>query len=311
MISNVIGQLALTAALTANSPNIKHVTEEVSEAIETHYVDAEKIPAITESLANHSTSAGAEETMSLEQIALYLTDILRQHDKHFVLDYRPPLSNKNKPHAPSWFTRLEQENYGFTSLEILNNNIGVLDFWGFAIVNELSKRKVGSIMNFLSDVDALIIDLRNNGGGSAEMVQLMSSYFIDGKVHLNSLYTRHNDNTQEFWTITEINNNHLENIPLYILISQDTFSAAEEFAYNLKHLQRATIVGEPSKGGANPWRWYPLSDDFRIGIPITKAINPITQSNWEGVGVKPDVDATGKNALDVAYALALEAIQSN
>ena len=70
MISNVIGQLALTAALTANSPNIKHVTEEVSEAIETHYVDAEKIPAITESLANHSTSAGAEETMSLEQIAL-------------------------------------------------------------------------------------------------------------------------------------------------------------------------------------------------------------------------------------------------
>ena len=103
-------------------------------------------------------------------------------------------------------------------------------------------------------------------------------------------------------------NNRLETIPLYILIGPDTFSAAEEFAYNFRHLKRATIIGEPSKGGANPWRWYRLSDEFRIGIPITKAINPITKSNWEGVGVQPDVAVKSINALDVAYQLAVEAI---
>lgn len=232
MISNVIGQLALTAALTATSPNLQQLTEQLSDVIETHYVDAEKIPAITESLATYSTSARASETVSSEQIAEHLTEILRQHDKHFTLGYRPPTANENKPRKLSWFARLEQQNYGFTSLEILDNNVGVLDFWGFAAVNALSKQKISSVMTFLSDVDALIIDLRNNGGGSGEMVHLISSYFVDGKVHLNSLYTRHTDVTQEFWTTTEINNNHLENIPLYILISGETFSAAAEFTYN-------------------------------------------------------------------------------
>ncbi|RPJ67214.1 hypothetical protein DRW07_06675 [Alteromonas sediminis] len=268
------------------------------------------MPAINESLATYLTSARASETVSSEQIAEHLTETLRQHDKHFTLGYQPPSANENKPRKLLWFARLERQNYGFTSLEILDKNVGVLDFWGFAAVNALSKQKVSSVMTFLSDVDALIIDLRNNGGGSGEMVHLISSYFVDGKVHLNSLYTRHTDVTQEFWTTPEINNNHLENIPLYILISGETFSAAEEFTYNFQQMKRATIVGEASKGGANPWRWYPLAEDFRIGIPITKAINPVTQSNWEGVGVQSDVDATGKNALDVAYALALDAIQN-
>jgi C-terminal processing protease CtpA/Prc len=90
-------------------------------------------------------------------------------------------------------------------------------------------------------------------------------------------------------------------VPLYILIGKNTFSAAEEFAYNLKHLKRAIVVGEPSKGGAHPWQWFSLSPDMRVAIPVSMAINPVTKTNWEGKGVIPTIRTEEGNALIHAY----------
>lgn len=157
----------------------------------------------------------------------------------------------------------------------------------------------------------LIIDLRNNGGGSAQMVQYISSFFLAGKVHLNSFYSRSSEQTQDFYTFELIDYPAFERIPIVILISNKTFSAAEEFAYNFKHLNRAVIIGEPSKGGANPWQYFnlPLLDEtkpgIRVAIPTAKAINPITQQNWEGKGVQPHQLVESESAEEIAQSMLL------
>ena len=167
-------------------------------------------------------------------------------------------------------------------------------------------------MNTFTHAEGLIIDLRQNGGGSGEMVSWLSSYFLNGRVHMNSFYTRTSNSWHHFYTNEDIDNDHLETIPLYILTSHETFSAAEEFAYNLQQLNRATIVGETSKGGANPWRWFTIPGyDYRIGIPTRKAINPITHSNWEGVGVAPDIQVSEDDALETAISHLREKLAGN
>jgi retinol-binding protein 3 len=161
-------------------------------------------------------------------------------------------------------------------------------------------------MKFLAHTDALIFDLRNNGGGDPEMVALISSYlFGDKPVHLNSLYWRPGDKTDEFWTKPNAAANKFTDKPVYVLTANRTFSAAEEFSYNLKNLKRATIVGETTGGGAHPGSSVRLHEHFAAFIPTGRAISPVTKTNWEGTGVEPDVKVPKEHALKTAYLSAL------
>lgn len=161
----------------------------------------------------------------------------------------------------------------------------------------------------MEDTDAVIFDLRKNGGGSAVMIQFISTHFFENKTHLNSFYNRKTGELTEFWTFDEIDVNKRPNVPIYVLTSGFTFSAAEEFAYNLQNLNRATIVGESTGGGANPIHFFDLGNGFRASIPISKAVNPISKTNWEGEGVQPDVVIDSDKALDKAYQMALDLIK--
>lgn len=306
MLGHLVCQFTWAVALATPTGESVDLVDSLNYLIETHYVEESKIPEITNNLDTLRSNTDALITVNPTELAQQLTSVLQAHDRHFTVEYLAPEQAQEKPIKIPWFTRLAQQNYGFNSLRVLENNVGVMAFWGFAQLTPKAKEKVANVMAFFSDVDALIIDLRENGGGSGEMVQWLSSYFIDGPVHLNSFYTRATQTLQHFSTVDEINDDHLEAIPLYILIGSDTFSAAEEFAYNFKYLGRATLIGEPSKGGANPWRWFSLNAQFRVGIPVTKAINPVTQTNWESVGVQPHIHTKGNNALDVAYQQALK-----
>jgi C-terminal processing protease CtpA/Prc len=161
-------------------------------------------------------------------------------------------------------------------------------------------------MTFLANTDALIFDLRQNGGGDPEMVALISSYlFGDKPVHLNSLYWRKGDRTEDFYTKPNLVNKKFGDKDVYVLTSNYTFSGAEEFSYNLKNLKRATIVGETTGGGANPGGMFRLSEHFGAFIPTGRAVSPITKTNWEGTGVEPDVKAPKEQALKIAYLMAL------
>jgi retinol-binding protein 3 len=202
-------------------------------------------------------------------------------------------------------------NYGFARVERLPGNVGYLDLRAFedpAIGGEAAI----AAMNLLAHASALIIDLRQNGGGWPEMVALLTTYLFDQEiVHLNSLYWRHGDKTQQFWTLPYVPGSRFGGKkPVYVLTSSQTFSGAEEFAYNLQQLKRATIIGEITGGGANPGDWFSLTPHFAAFIPTGRAINPISQDDWEGRGVVPDIAVPQEQAFDVALVTALKAISA-
>ncbi|RXF05590.1 S41 family peptidase [Pseudoalteromonas sp. PS5] len=289
-----------------------HILNTLTDNIEQQYVEVKKIDKISDALTVLKTSSEFTSSQSQEQFASLLTAELQKFDKHFTVQWQNPnKSQNNKTKREPWFTKLSRKNSGFNRVEVLDGNIGYVDFWGFAELSKNSKSVVESVMGFVSNADALIFDLRNNGGGSAEMVQFISSYFLKPNTHFNSIYSRVTDSTREYRTFANVNGSIHLDTPIYILTSNDTFSAAEEFAYNLKHLERATLVGERTKGGANPWQFYELGSGFRAGIPIAKAINPKTKTNWEAIGVKPHIEIPQTNALDVAYKMALNEVKKS
>jgi hypothetical protein len=246
------------------------------------------------------------------KFARLLTEHLQEvsHDKHLRVNFSPaplpPMSmspNRSPETLALYRKQLERSNCGFDKVERLTNNIGYMKFNAFADP-EICAPTVAAAMTFLANVDALIVDLRDNGGGSPMMVALISSYLFAAPTHLNDLWQRNTGTTQEFWTRSDVSGKQLNGKPMYVLTSSRTFSGAEEFSYNLQALKRATIVGEATGGGAHPVTGHRLDDQFTLGVPSARAINPITKTNWEGTGVVPDVKTTAADALSTAQSLA-------
>ena len=198
-----------------------------------------------------------------------------------------------------------RNNFGFRKVERLAGNVGYVDFRGFASPDEAGATAVAA-MNFLAYCDAVIVDLRQNGGGDPAQIQLISSYFFPEPVHLNDLYARATDTTENYWTLPYVPGPRAAGADLYILTSARTFSGAEEFTYNMKNLKRATVIGETTGGGAHPTGTRIVQTDFVLRVPFARAINPVSKTNWEGTGVTPDIAVPAAEAFDRAYALAVE-----
>jgi hypothetical protein len=236
------------------------------------------------------------------------------HDKHIFVSFSPTqLPGDSAPPSPEAMARqreaIQDANCAFEKVEHLKGNIGYLKFNGFGDPEICAPTAIAA-MNFLANVDALIVDLRQNGGGDPKMIALLSSYLFEHPTHLNDLWTRKGNETMQFWTLPYVPGKRLPSIPVYVLTSHRTFSGAEEFTNNLKVLKRATIVGEVTGGGAHPVAGHRIDDRFTIGVPFARAINPITKTNWEGVGVEPDVKVSADDALTTAQALAAKEIAS-
>ena len=242
-----------------------------------------------------------------------LTDHFQEvsHDKHLRVDFSPakmPERPAGPPDAEAVARhrkQMERMNCGFDKVEILPGNVGYLKFDMFADPDICGPTAV-SAMNFLGNVDAIIFDLRENGGGDPKMIALVSTYLFSKPTHLNDLWERKTDSTQQYWTLPYVPGKRLDDKPAFVLTSKDTFSGAEEFSYNLKNLKRATIIGETTGGGAHPVSGHRIDDHFMIGVPFARAINPISKTNWEGTGVEPDVKVAAADALTTAQKLALE-----
>ena len=230
------------------------------------------------------------------------------HDKHLSVRYLPRArpaqpEGKGGP-TPDEIARerreREEENCFFQKVERLEGNVGYLRFDAFADA-DICAPTVAAAMSFLAGTRALFFDVRQNGGGQPKMVALVSSYLFDKRTHLNDLWTRRTDSTEQFWTRDSVAGRRFGGAkPVFVLTSSRTFSGAEEFSYNLKTLKRATIVGETTGGGAHPVRGRTIDDHFLIGVPFARAINPVTKTNWEGVGVEPDVKVPAADALSAA-----------
>ena len=201
----------------------------------------------------------------------------------------------------------------FGRTERMAGDVAYVEILSFGAPPEAVREETTRIMSAAADAKALIIDLRANGGGSPFTVALVSSYLFGTQpVHLNSLYFRPANRTDDFFTDPNVEGRKFgPDKPIYVLTSSRTFSGAEEFAYNLQTRKRATIVGETTGGGANPGGGVPLPYSMTVFVPTGRAINPITKTNWEGVGVKPDVAVPAADALDAAHRLATQAVKAS
>ncbi len=252
------------------------------------------------------------------EFAARITEDLRSvsHDKHIGMRYSPEMiamyqkareDEDNKDLEELVKRMREYNNFQFKEVEILPGNVGYLKFNAFHDASVAGPTAIAAL-NFLANTDALIIDLTDNGGGSPSLIQLMTSYFFEDSEHLNSFYIREGDRTVQFWTLPYVPGKKMVETDLYVLTSNYTFSGAEEFTYNLKNMERATIVGETTGGGAHPVERHIINDNFAISVPFGKAVNPITNTNWEGTGIEPDINVAKDKAMHTAYLMALETL---
>lgn len=193
--------------------------------------------------------------------------------------------------------QLLADNCGFERVEHLRPNIGYLKLNAFAHPAVCAPTAIAA-MNFLAHSDVLIFDLRDNHGGRGEMAALIASYLFDQPTRLSDLYSREGNATTQTWTLPYVPGEKVIGKPVYLLTSRATFSVAEEFSYDLKNLGRATLIGESTGGGAHTVAPRRLDDHFFMELPSGRFINPITKTDWEGVGVEPDIKVPAADALD-------------
>ena len=297
----------------------EEIIEEISTLLKSNYVLPETGRSVSEQLlASHERGDYSAIRTAREFAARLDVDLTEwSKDKHLGVVYDPDWVRQIKTEETEDAYLTEEmvaeeraKNFGFKRMEILDGNVGYLDLRIFFHPKYAGATAVAA-MNFLSDCDAIIIDLRRNGGGWGHMVAFLCSYFLDNEesVHLNSIYSRPDDRYYQSWTSPYVPGRIMVNTPLYILTSKSTFSAAEEFCYNLKFLGRAEIVGERTRGGAHPISTRILDDDFILILPEWTSVHPVTKGNWEGVGIKPDIEVAAVQAFDVAYIEALERLR--
>ncbi|MGE5814911.1 MAG: S41 family peptidase [Acidobacteriota bacterium] len=288
------------------------------ERLNTAYVYPDVAKKMEEDIRARLARKEYERITSASALAETLTADLQRvsRDKHLRVVYRADgFPDERDQPSPEGRARLVEEerrrNFGFERVERLPGNVGYLDLRSFSGLPEAGETGVAT-MNFLANADALIIDLRQNGGGSPAMIGLISGYLFDDVVHLNDFYWRESDETRQFWTSPHVQGRRFgESKPVYVLTSNRTFSAAEEFTYNLKNLKRATIVGETTGGGAHPGGPRRINEHFAVWVPAGRAINPITKTDWEGTGIEPHVKVEARLALKTAHLDALKKLQAD
>lgn len=280
------------------------------------YVFPESAKKMEEALRARQKKGEYDAVIDGDAFAEMLTGHLQEvsHDKHLRVGFSPVVLPKGGPERnpdaeARMRTQMERNNCFFEKVERLPLNIGYLKFNGFADPAVCGATATAA-MNFLGGVDAIIFDMRENGGGNPEMVAYISTYLFGELTHLNDLYNRKEDSTTQYWTLPYVPGKRLTGKPVFVLTAKRTFSGAEEFTYNLKNLKRATIIGETTGGGAHPVSGHRIDDHFTIGVPFARAVNPVSKTNWEGTGVEPDVKVPADEALEVAKKMAAEQIKN-
>jgi hypothetical protein len=318
-----LGLNASVASLSIDAPTRARVVNRAAVVLDSFYVFPAVAKRMGDSVRARFARGNYDKYENGPAFAMRLNTDLAEiaHDKHLGFRYstrvlppqRPESAVPSKPSADEIAQerqQLDEMNCGFRKAEQLDGNIGYLRFDMFADP-EICAPTASAAMSFLAGTRALILDLRENGGGTPGMVALVASYLFDHRTHINDLWTRRTDSTEEFWTHDTVPGRRFGGEkPVYVLTSEHTFSGAEEFAYDLKALKRATIVGETTGGGAHPVRGRRIDDHFMIGVPFARAINPITHTNWEGVGVEPDVKVPASEALATAQKLLQEKMRN-
>ncbi len=324
-MKNLIWLIAITLStqtLVSQEMNLdnrykKEVIDKLSELIQDLYIYPE-IAKKTNAYLNKEYKDGAFDSCQDNQtFAIALTKAVQNinKDKHMRIMSNEPYKatdNNLKEKAEQRMGQINNYrnyNHGYKALQLLEGNVAYLDLRGFSPLDR-AKENADASMKLMSYSDAIIIDLTNNGGGDPSMVQYLCSYFFEKKVHLNTLFYREGNRTEEYWTLEKVEGKKMTDIPLFVMIGEKTFSGAEEFAYNMQTQKRAILIGQTSAGGANPGNTVGINEYLAVFIPTGKAINPVTNTSWEGVGVYPEILTKKEETFDQALSLAQIAADS-
>lgn len=305
------------------------VLENIKKLIGRNYVFADRVLLINNSIDSLNLSGKYDSIEEYDSFAVILTDdlVAITKDLHFKVQYNPEFIKSNRERRASraepnqqdvsepevkpidwnlWYA--QKENFGFDKVEILGGNIGYIkmNFWQPI---DWVKPTIDATMKFISNTDALIIDLTDNQGGYSPTDSYLGSYFFEGESKLwISSYDRSTGETKDVFTFEEVGGKKYLDKPVFILVSEKTFSLAEQFAYCMKHFNKAQIVGQTSSGAAHAIIFPEVNENFSIQLPSSRSIHPVTKVDWEGTGVIPNTTTSLSEALTTAHLSALDII---
>jgi C-terminal processing protease CtpA/Prc/predicted esterase len=289
------------------------VLQKIAGLIESRYVLADKAKGFADAFrAKCASGVYATATDAKEFAEKVTTDLIAiTGDKHLNFRVMVPSdvgeqASGSLHHPVRYFRLRAKENTGFYRLDWIEPGIGYLDLRRFYSFDQAKDMAVAA-MKFLANARAIIIDVRENGGGSGDY---LSSYFLPYPTQLSGSYSRQTDSLTEIWTIRDIGAEPRLDVPLFILTGPNTFSASEYFAYDMQSRNRATLIGEPTKGGAHSVDLFAIDSLFEIYISTERAVSPVTGGNWEGTGVIPDIRVSAGAALDTAVVEAKKAAEA-
>ena len=289
--------------------------EGIDRELLAHYVDLDVAKQMIAALRDHAARGDYDGIDRGWAFARRMTDDLRaiSHDIHLHVDYGPVAGRSEHETPEERLAWLRAIHFGFGAIERLEGNVAHLKIDEVPESDEAeAQQAIAENMSRIADADALLLDLRDNQGGSPGTVQRIASYlFGPTPVHLNDLFKREDRSTRAFWTLRDLPGKRFgPKKPVYVLVSKNTVSGGEELAYDLQSLHRAKVVGETTAGGGHTSDFHVLDAQFRIAVPGEIAINPVTKKSWEGVGVVPDVAVSAEAALEEAHRRALAGVAS-
>ncbi|HEV2803753.1 MAG TPA: S41 family peptidase [Chthoniobacterales bacterium] len=321
---------ALDAATLAQLKTI------MTHLLETIYVSPEIGTRLARQLKEKFEAGAYASAANQAELAEMLTRDLRgwSNDRHLNVRYNPEASGDaildpeswekqrpsmfprvsdsgSRPRGPApdqrMIARLEQDNYHFRQTKILSGNVGFLEVGGFAPASTSAEEKAAQAMRALANSDAVIIDLRDCPGGSADMVDFLASYFFDAEPRvLMNRYIRPTNEHIQNKTLADIPGKRMPDTDLYILVSAHTASAGESFSYTLQQYGRAVIVGEKTAGAGYNNIILPLGKNLAFSVSYGRPEHPRSGKGWEAVGVQPDIAVPAADALVAAHKAALQ-----
>jgi hypothetical protein len=304
--------LALAIATPAVALEPRTTVGAVAQQIEDNFFDASRAAQIARELRTEAVAGAYDRHEDPRDLAVALTSRLNPLDRHFRVTWSSPGEAGENDQAPGPRRRPrsgESPQAWLRRVELLPGNLGLIELrqfapFDFADRDAAARRAIDAALQLVAWSDAVIIDLRDNGGGSPAMVGYLSSAFTAPGADIYSTFHSRRGTQSEAPAVPHPSPRL--DVPLYVLISARTGSAAEAFAYTMKHAGRALIVGEASAGAANPGMLVDIGAGFTLFVSNGTPINPTTKRNWEGDGVTPDDSTPAADALRRAQQLALE-----
>jgi hypothetical protein len=292
------------------TPELKRtVIDTLSKALIAHYVFTDKARVMSKYLYGQLAKGAYNNIKDPQEFAQKIAGDLQTAcpDLHMGFRYNeqmaqmgpPPQRRQPDPRMDSLRNAaMESGNFAYTASQILPGNVGYVKFNGFVDVTPEARETVTAAFRFVRYTKALIIDLRENHGGSPQMVLQVESYFFPEKTRMNDIIVPNKKDTSKGYTDPTATGGLLLKMPVYILTSTQTVSAAEDLAYAMQATKRATIAGEKTAGGSHPTGPVVLGHGFIAIVPFAHTYNILTGTEWEGVGVKPDIALKAGASLD-------------